>query len=52
VIYILIIKFSRASSRVKWLRVDKNEVSRTISVLVLRGTSVDAAGSPGEFYYT
>jgi hypothetical protein len=31
----LLIKLSRASSRVKWLKVDKTDVSRTISVLVL-----------------
>jgi hypothetical protein len=30
-----LIKFSRASNRVKWLKVDKTDVSRTISVLVL-----------------
>jgi hypothetical protein len=35
-----IIKFSRAYSCVKWLKVDKTDVSRTISVLVLRGTEV------------
>jgi hypothetical protein len=36
-----LIEFSRASSRVKWLKVDKTDVSRTISVLVLRETEVD-----------
>jgi hypothetical protein len=35
-----LIKFSRASSRVKWLKVDKTDVSRIISVLVLRETEV------------
>jgi hypothetical protein len=39
-IYRRLIKFSRASSHVKWLKVDKTDVSRTISVLVLRETSV------------
>jgi hypothetical protein len=34
-----LIKFSRASSRVNWLKIDKTDVSRTISVLVLRETS-------------
>jgi hypothetical protein len=37
---IRLIKFSRASSRVKWLKVDKTDISRTISVLVLRETEV------------
>jgi hypothetical protein len=31
-----IIKSSRATSRVKWLKHENNDVSRTISVLVLR----------------
>jgi hypothetical protein len=35
-----LIKFSRASSRVNWLKMDKTDVSRTISVLVLRVTEV------------
>jgi hypothetical protein len=38
--YVILIKFSRATSRVKWLKVDKTNVSRTISILVLTGTEV------------
>jgi hypothetical protein len=34
----VLIKFSRASRRVKWLKVDKTDVSRT--VFVLRETEV------------
>jgi hypothetical protein len=34
------IKFSRATSRVKWLKVDKTDVSRNISVLVLRTAEI------------
>jgi hypothetical protein len=41
----ILIKFSRASSRVKWLKVDKTDVSRTISVLVLRETEVAVKAS-------
>jgi hypothetical protein len=33
-------KFSQAFRRVKWLKVDKNDVSRTISILVLRETDL------------
>jgi hypothetical protein len=40
-VYNLYVKFSRASSRVKWLKVDKTDVSRTISVLVVRETEGD-----------
>jgi hypothetical protein len=39
-IYRGLVKFSWASSHIKWLKVDKTDVSRTISVLVLRETSV------------
>jgi hypothetical protein len=39
-VLLCLIKFSWATSRVKWLKVDKTNVSRTISVLVLRGTEV------------
>jgi hypothetical protein len=42
---LLLIKFSRASSRVNWLKVDKTDVSRTISVLVLRETEVTVKAS-------
>jgi hypothetical protein len=35
-IYRGLIKFSRTSSHIKWLKVDKTDVSRTISILVLR----------------
>jgi hypothetical protein len=45
-----VIKFSRATSRVRWLKGEKNNVSRTISVLVLRVLST-TAGSPRELYY-
>jgi hypothetical protein len=37
-VYLNLIKFSRASSRVNWLKMDNTDVSRTISVLVLRET--------------
>jgi hypothetical protein len=44
-----IIKSSRATIRVKRLRGEKNNVSRTISVLVLRGAEV--AGDPIRVIY-
>jgi hypothetical protein len=48
-----VIKSSRATSRVKWLKYENTDVSRSISVLVLRVLKkpVDAAGSPRRFYY-
>jgi hypothetical protein len=48
-----IIKSSRATSRVKWLKYENTDVSRDITALVLRVLkSFDAAGSPGRFYNT
>jgi hypothetical protein len=38
---IKLIKFSPVFSRVKWLKVDKTDVSRTISVLVVRENEVE-----------
>jgi hypothetical protein len=49
-----IIKSSRATSRVKWLKYENTDVSRAITALVLRvlKSTLDATGSPGRFYYT
>jgi hypothetical protein len=41
-----LIKFFRASSRVKWLKVDKTDVSKTISVLVRRETADEDGDGP------
>jgi hypothetical protein len=49
-----IMKFSRATSRVRWLKDEKTNVSRTISALVLRAlmwhVSCIPARAPGAFF--